>query len=64
VCFLRKGGDGTELLCAVNRCEGERTVLLPGRWRDATVSMGGGWIEGDTLHLPGLDCGLGVLTEE
>lgn len=64
VCFLRKGEDGTELLCAVNRCEGERTVLLPGRWRDATVSMGGGWIEGNTLHLPGLDCGLGVLTEE
>lgn len=57
VCFERRDGDRA-LLCAVNREEGEHTVQLPPAWRSRTVNLGGGWIEGSTLHLPPLDCAI------
>ncbi len=57
VCFERLDDSGA-LLCAVNREAGEHTVALPDRWRDRTVNLGDGWIEGDTLHLPGVGCAI------
>ena len=59
VCFVREEGDSA-LLCAVNRCAGERTVRLPARWTGWTVNLGGGWMEGDVLHIPPEDCALCV----
>ena len=59
VCFVRRDG-GSSLLCAVNRAEGERTAALPPEWRGYTVNLGGGWIEGTTLHLPAGDCAVCV----
>ena len=63
LCYERRipGREDSVLLCGVNRSRGERTVLLPQRWRGATVSMGEGWIEETTLHLPPWECALAVL---
>ena len=63
VCFVREEGDSA-LLCAVNRCAGERTVRLPARWTGWTVNLGGGWMEGDVLHIPPEDCALCVWAAE
>lgn len=64
LCFLREEEDGSQLLCAVNRGETEHTVFLPDRWRNTAVSLGGGRIEEQVLHLPPLDCALAVLSYE
>ena len=63
LCYERRipGREDSVLLCGVNRSRGERTVLLPQRWRGATVSMGEGWIEETILHLPPWECALAVL---
>ncbi len=65
VCFLREdAAKGSRLLCAVNRAEAERTVVLPGEWRGYTVQLGGGWIAEDVLHLPGEDCAIVMMETE
>ena len=61
VCFERHEGDAA-LLCAVNRTEEERTVMLSSKWSGRTVILGGGWMEGNTLHLPPLDCAIQMIT--
>ena len=63
LCFERRDPreEAPSLLCGVNRSAGEKTVLLPERWRGATVSLGGGWIEETTLHLPSWECALATL---
>ncbi len=61
LCYERVDG-GARLLCGVN-AGGEGTALrLPEAWRGATVSLGGGRIEGDTLFLPPEDCAVATLT--
>lgn len=51
VAFVRRGG-GQSLLCAVNRSDHVRTVLLPPDYADGTVVIGDGFRDGDLLHLP------------
>ncbi len=51
VAFIRRGG-GQSLLCAVNRADRERTLLLPQEYVTATVVMGEGRRDGNVLYLP------------
>lgn len=62
VAFLREQGDKA-LLCAVSHSDSERTLWLPPAWRERTVNLGGGWIEGETLHLPPLECAIMIKEE-
>ncbi len=51
-------GDGSRLLCAVNRGEEQGVLSLPDDWRGRTVNLGGGWTEGTLLRLPPLECAM------
>lgn len=62
VCFVRRDGPSS-LLCAVSRAQEERTLVLSDEWAGRTVNLGGGRIEGNTLHLPPLGCALCLRSE-
>ena len=59
VCFVRHSG-ASRLVCAVNRAQEERTVLLPEEWAGRTVNLGAGVIVERVLHLPALTCAIAV----
>ena len=51
VAYERRDGD-SRLICAVNRGDTERTVLLDPAWRDARVIIGTGAVRDRVLTLP------------
>ncbi|HIZ20585.1 MAG TPA: glycoside hydrolase family 13 protein [Firmicutes bacterium] len=60
LCYER-AGDGSRLLCGVNAGQEGAAFRLPEAWRGATVSLGRGRVEGDTLFLPPEECALATL---
>ncbi|MCL2487386.1 MAG: glycoside hydrolase family 13 protein [Oscillospiraceae bacterium] len=59
VAFLRMDKNpekSSALLCAVNREEGEHTLVLPPEWHGRSADLGDGWVEEDVLHIPGEGC--------
>lgn len=60
LCYERRDGDSL-LLCGVNAGEEDASLSLPEAWRDGTVSLGDGRIEGSVLRLPPLGCALATM---
>ncbi len=53
VCFTRRSSSAA-LLCAVNREQEPRQVILPAAFSHAAVAVGDGEVDGNTLYLPPL----------